>query len=1110
MAAAGLMPLLAQRLVQQSHSPPQSQPIPSPSQGRSPRDALTTPTRSTRRKTSPIATTQSPGTQQQKKDGVFSWADEMLADRYRFIEEVGFGNWGSVWKVSPRDQPNAVLSVKLVHRSKNPASTARLRALWTEFKCVRVLEDDPHPNLIDFYSFIISPSYALCVMPFYARLMPVSLSELHAKPYFLQLLSAVAHLHKHGITHSDIKPSNILLSDDDKEGEGRPILIDFGFAQHYEVGHPEAFLSTLSWGTPEYLSPERAKGALHDERLSDVFALGVTMYEIVVGRTPFEETEDETFLNREALEVYYTRTLSGKFWGQHSLSVSFADLIGSMIHPDPRQRTPSCAAASQHLFFTIPAPAHASAPNVASPAPSTPRRQNRAVPTPVEAVLTPRRLQTPRKTPKSEGRNKAFVVYEDAKDPVATSTPSSSPFAPKPLTLVERTNQTPKSEARPATVKPVPLAKIPKSPPPSRIPIRKPEVSFPTVKSTVDPSAIVPKGVSGHHRIASMPLTSMNLGATRPRVTSQPLLNQARPLPTNSGGKLPSAAEGGPRRVFSSKRKPSPSLADAEVPIKSARGDVALITDSMVAIKARDAVGGGESQSCRQQTPFPTNVRTSAEETAEQDTTELLVGTGSPTFVARTRTYTVTHKSKHSRSECTIGILGYSIASVFLSDLPKLSKNSSRALSNSLKKLSTKHGRRAPSILSIGSSFSGSRRRVSLSDTTFEIIEAERLADRNAHTLPLSLDSPAPKQAEVARARLVSLTRRSKDITPPRPIDPFLIRPSIAVHTTAPVMTLPSEASASLALSSSASPNAFHFNSTEKLQLASSPAASPASDHTTAVLEQSLSSSFRTGAPGSTPALFRPGHRRIPTAIRNTPSVVVHESADDGDCSESDYSRADTPAFDAQLASPPPPPRVVAEARQLPTWVPNEDSDDTDREADVDEPTLKLGSPPPRLRKTPSSTSSRFAEMIQPTARAQRAGQPAQTDAQEGSPRPPSTCSTLPFTNLHHRTDSASTLETLASSDAPSGCSAQDRNPGLHKRSRSVMSFFSLFSPNPSVSTPTSHMSSTLSLARGSRVGEEEGDRTITVGGAQGRPPMKEKKAKKGGRVRKALGRLFR
>ena len=60
-----------------------------------------------------------------------------------------------------------------------------------------------------------------------------------------------------------------------------------------------------------YLAPERSRGVHHDERLSDIWALGVTMYEVVVGRTPFEKDESEEFLNREALEVYCKWDRSG-------------------------------------------------------------------------------------------------------------------------------------------------------------------------------------------------------------------------------------------------------------------------------------------------------------------------------------------------------------------------------------------------------------------------------------------------------------------------------------------------------------------------------------------------------------------------------------------------------------------------------------------------------------------------------------------------------------------------------------------------------------------------------------------------------------------------------
>lgn len=145
-----------------------------------------------------------------------------------------FGPSSSAWSCSPDQRP--------------PKSAFDVSSSPT--RCVQAFADDPHPNLIRFYSFILSPSYALCVMDFHRRLMPVSLSESHARPYLFQLLSAVAHLHKHGISHNDIKPSNILLSSED-----RPLLIDFGFAQQYDVGHPNAFTSSLSWGTPGPCTP---------------------------------------------------------------------------------------------------------------------------------------------------------------------------------------------------------------------------------------------------------------------------------------------------------------------------------------------------------------------------------------------------------------------------------------------------------------------------------------------------------------------------------------------------------------------------------------------------------------------------------------------------------------------------------------------------------------------------------------------------------------------------------------------------------------------------------------------------------------------------------------
>jgi serine/threonine protein kinase len=109
--------------------------------------------------------------------------------------------------------------------------------------------------------------------------------------------------------------ANVLLSVGDQA-----VLCDFGFAQNYDINISAPFIAHSSWGTPEYLAPERSRGVAHDDRLSDIFSLGVTAYECMVGRTPFEMDETEEFLDRERLQLYYQRTLTGGFYGEVSVS----------------------------------------------------------------------------------------------------------------------------------------------------------------------------------------------------------------------------------------------------------------------------------------------------------------------------------------------------------------------------------------------------------------------------------------------------------------------------------------------------------------------------------------------------------------------------------------------------------------------------------------------------------------------------------------------------------------------------------------------------------------------------------------------------------------------
>ncbi|EEB89572.1 hypothetical protein MPER_12312 [Moniliophthora perniciosa FA553] len=283
----------------------------------------------------------------EKSNDVFSFADdEELTHRLRFIKEVGFGNWGSVWQCEPRsfdmlevgDNFDKSLrrnfAVKLAHRrGEKPeeikTSAARVKSLWNEMKIIRQFKADPHPSIIPFYSFLLTPSYALITMAYHPDLITVQVAEPYARSWFRFLLSAVDYLHKRGVVHNDIKPANIFMSD-----KGVPILCDFGFAESYDLDSASAFHSRCSYGTPEYLSPERARGIPHDTRKSDVWSLGVTFFEILVGRTPFEESDKEECLTQQDLERYWSRTLRGKWVGSWKMSKGVEKLLRRMLAPN--------------------------------------------------------------------------------------------------------------------------------------------------------------------------------------------------------------------------------------------------------------------------------------------------------------------------------------------------------------------------------------------------------------------------------------------------------------------------------------------------------------------------------------------------------------------------------------------------------------------------------------------------------------------------------------------------------------------------------------------------------------------------------------------------------
>ncbi len=207
---------------------------------------------------------------------------ELIADRYELQELVGTGGMSSVYRAHDR-QLERIVALKLLHERhlddedavERFKREARSAAALSHPGIVTVIDRGEHagrPFIV--FEYVVGQNLKQRI----AEQGPMPVPE--ALRLALEIGSALAFAHEHGLVHRDVKPQNVLLS-----GDGLAKMTDFGIARSLDVQRGLTQTGTVL-GTSEYIAPEQAQGAGVDER-TDVYALGVVLYELLTGEVPF-------------------------------------------------------------------------------------------------------------------------------------------------------------------------------------------------------------------------------------------------------------------------------------------------------------------------------------------------------------------------------------------------------------------------------------------------------------------------------------------------------------------------------------------------------------------------------------------------------------------------------------------------------------------------------------------------------------------------------------------------------------------------------------------------------------------------------------------------------
>ena len=239
-------------------------------------------------------------------------------------KSIGKGGFGSVWKVRHKIT-RQIFAIKVINKD----SIVKQNMIEQTNREIEIMYKLDHPHIIKLYSHFEDDEDFCLIMQIASKGQLYSvikrlkrLDQRTAAQYMREVISAIKYLHTRNppIIHRDIKPENILLDQD-----GRCKLADFGWS-NFDDGRKNR---ETYCGTPEYLAPEMVTKSGHNESV-DIWALGVLLFEMLTGRTPFNFTGDriQLYNNIKSLRIVWT----------DDFPQLAKDLVGRILKLNPKDR----------------------------------------------------------------------------------------------------------------------------------------------------------------------------------------------------------------------------------------------------------------------------------------------------------------------------------------------------------------------------------------------------------------------------------------------------------------------------------------------------------------------------------------------------------------------------------------------------------------------------------------------------------------------------------------------------------------------------------------------------------------------------------------------------